>query len=200
MTVQDVLDAALSKLSGPALCSIFDALNDVQTIVANRLFARQSGLLKAYEPYEAEFDAGEAMCVLSTNFKALDGRPYIQGVGHLEPLGQTNKATLPTDGRARYYDTAGRALRLYPTPGEAVVVMVPYFFRHAAFSKLEDELPFYGEFDMVLVDGAVAVMQKGRGVLTDRAFLSEIQSQVDQVLHAKDLLDEQQLADTINRI
>lgn len=198
MTVYEVFQRTLLRLQTPATCSIFEALREVQAIITQRLLQRQSALLKKAEAAELEFAAGEGSAPLHRDFLALDGRPFVVGARELKPLAEVPEMRLQQPGTPRCYEVAGRSLRIYPVPDAPVVVQAPYFYRPPVPTALEDELPFYGEFDGVLVEGCVGVMAQGLSVVADRSFVAVIQSQVDAVLLSQDLLAEQLLADAIN--
>lgn len=193
MTVGDVLHQVLPRLPGPALCTVFEAIREVQSIIAARLVMKRAAQIKKPYPARMEFDAGQEAAALPRDFRALESRPRLEDGTFLSPL-----AGVVTPGPVRFYEVAGRFLRLHPVPQAPVTVLASYFFRPAAPESLEDELPFYGEFDDVFVNGAAGVLSKGLGVVGDRGFVAMIQSQVDAVLHAGEMLHEQQIADSIN--
>ena len=198
MTVEELFHRVMTRLTGPAQCSVFEALREVQAIVCNRLLLKQAAELKKSEPAEIELAAGEALAYLPSDFYALDGRPYLLGQRQLAPLAGADTAGLQTAGTPRFYEQAGRALRLWPVPAEAAVLQVPYFFRPPILTELTDELPFHGAFDGALVEGCVAVSAAGLAAVADRSLVAVIQSQVDGVLLAQELLSEQLLADALN--
>lgn len=200
MIIQDLFDQLLGRLTGPALCSIFEAVREVQGIVANRLLLRRSDLLRKEADAVLVYSIGEQIKALPADFGALVGRPFVVGSAPLSPLSGRNTSDMQTPGPPKFYEMPGRSLRIHPVTDAAVSVQVPYFFKPPILADLADELPFSGEFDSVFVEGCAAVLTKGLSAVADRVFVSVVQSQVDGVLDARALIDEQLEADAINGI
>lgn len=198
MTVQDLFNQMLPRLAGPAVCSIFDAVRSVQEIVANRLLLRRSELLASDYDAKVTFPQGAGKRPLPEDFREFSGRPYLAGGKPLEPLAGRSTETLQGQGTPKYYAVAGQTLSIWPKPEAATVVWVPYFVRPEAPTALSDEIPFAGAFDGVFAEGCAAVLTQGLSAVANPAFVAVIQSQVDAVLDAKDLVSEQLLADSIN--
>jgi hypothetical protein len=198
VTVQELFDIMLPRLSGPAKCTIFEAVREVQGIIVNRLLLRRPQMLKKTYDFEVSFEPGESETPLPSDFRTMDGRPYVAGDGALEPLGRISPARLSTAGKIQYFEQPGRLLRVYPPPQEATTVRVPYIAAPPVLTKLEDALPFRGEFDSVFVEGAAAMASAGLSAVADRGFVATIQSHVDMAIEARNLHDEQQMADDIN--
>jgi hypothetical protein len=199
MTVQEVFNQVLPRLQGPALCTIFEALREVQGIIAGRLLLKRSELLVQDPEAELYFAAGEQRAELPEDFRALFERPYVSAGAALKPLpGPASAQASLAAGPPKYYQVIGRVLRIFPVTDAAYTVLVPYYGTPPIPESLADELPYYGEFDDVLVEGCVAVLTGGLTVVADRAFVGLIQSQVDALLAAKDMVAEQLMADTIN--
>lgn len=200
MTVQDLLERTLTRLPGPALCSIFDAVGGVQDIIVNRMLLRRSDMLSKDPPAEITYAVGDDKSVLPADYVLLSGRPYLPGQTPLSPLAGRDTAGLQIAGDPRFFSVTGHNLCIYPPTDKAIVLMVPYFFKPPAPSSLADALPFNGEFDSVIIDGCVAVMSHGMAALSERGFVSIIQAQVDGRLDAREMLAEQLIADSINGI
>jgi hypothetical protein len=200
MTVQELFESLLTRLPGPALCSIFEAVREVQGIIVNRLLLRRSEMLQADPDAALDYAIGISSAPLPADYYALTGRPFVVGQTPLTPLDRGNTANLQVPGTPRFYEVVGRSLKIYPAPDAPLAVQVPYFYRPAILADIAAELPFYGEFDSVFVEGCAGVLSRGLTVVAERGFVGVIQSQVDAVLEAKDLLAEQQMADAINGI
>ena len=201
MTTQELFDQALSRLSGKQVrCTIFDALREVQGIIASQLLMRRSDLLKAPVPAEIMYVKGEQSSRLPSNFKALDGRPYLSDGSILAPLGQISPTALIAPGKPSHYDLANFHLRIYPPPLTTATVRVPYYFKLTTPTSMTDELPFNGEFDGVILEGCVGMMIAGLTIVADRGFVTVVASQVDAVLAARERIAEQALADAINGV
>ena len=198
MKISELFPIVMTRLSGPALCSLFEAVREVQGIIVNRRLAKQSPLLVKGIDAELEYLAGDTGMALPRDFLAFAGRPYVEGETPLAPLGSASASRMTAVGKPTCYDLAGRTLRIHPPPAETTTVLVPYFYRPAILSTMEDELPFWGEFDAVFIEGCAGVLSSGLAVVADRAFVSLIQSQVDTVLADKELTAEQNLADALN--
>jgi hypothetical protein len=198
MTVQEVFDIVILRLPGPALCSIMEAIREVQGIITGRLLLQRSDLLQ--EDQERDFAAGEKFTYLDDEFISFYSRPFVTGSRPLTPLGNIDTAGLQTPGVPRYYNLIGKRLSVLPVPDTAVVIQLPTFMRPAVLTRMTEELPFYGEFDAVFIDGAIGVLSRGLSVVSDRNFVTLIQGQVDQQLSAKGLTAEQLEADAINRL
>lgn len=198
MTIQQLFESLLPRLPGPALCSIFEAVREVQGIIVNRLLLRRSEMLQKDPDAALDYAIDAKSASLPADFYSLMHRPFILGETPLSPLGGGNTASLQTAGTPRFFAVIGRTLKIYPPTAEAVTVQVPYFYKPPILTLLSDELPFWGEFDSVFVEGCAGVLVRGMTVVADRGFVGVIQSQVDAVLEAKDLLAEQQMADAIN--
>jgi hypothetical protein len=198
MLISEIFPIVVARLSGPSLCSLFEAVREVQGIIVNRLLAQQSPLLVKGVDYELEFLAGDTGLGLPSDFLAFAGRPYVAGETPLAPLGSASASKMNVPGKPTCYDLAGRTLRIYPPPNATTTVLVPYFYRPPILSTMEGELPFWGEFDAVFIEGCAGVMVAGLAAVADRAFVAMIQSQVDAVLANKELTAEQNLADALN--
>lgn len=200
MTVQDLMDQVLPRLSGstPAM-GLFDAVRAVQQIIVGRLLMRQSDLVK--ETLLLDFIGGGSTITLPAEYFAADGLPSVTGKGPVFPLERgmdTTRAVLTLPGDPRYYEVKGRTLTFYPPAAADGEMKFPAFVRPAVPTEMEDDLPFWGAFDHVFAEGVYAVLTAGAAALADAGVAAVIQSQVDQVLAAKDVADEQSLADAIN--
>jgi hypothetical protein len=199
MTVGELFKQVMTRLGpGPALCSIFEAVTVVQGVIANRLLLKRSELLVKEPPETLDFLAGDQRKNLPSDYRELSGRPYVAGSTPLGPLGARDTSMLQEAGVPKFFQVRGRTLVVYPPADGAYTVQIPYFFHPPAVTAMTDELPFYGEFDAVLVEGCAAMLKHGLVVVADPAFAALIQSQVDAVLAAKDWAAEQLLADDIN--
>ena len=198
MKISELFPIVMTRLSGPALCSLFEAVREVQGIIVNRLLAKQSPLLVKGVDYELEFLAGDTGQALPRDFLAFSGRPYVAGETPLAPLGSASSSRMNVAGTPTAYDLAGRTLRVYPPPAATTTVLVPYFYRPPILALMSDELPFWGEFDAVFIEGCAGVLSRGLAVVADRSFVALIQSQIDTVLQDKELTAEQNLADALN--
>jgi hypothetical protein len=198
MTVQQILDLALGRLKGPATCGIFDAVREVQGIIVNRLFLRRSDWLRAEEDVVLTFAAGDNVQRLAFDFIALAGRPYVAGVRALLPLGGMDPSRFTAPGAPLFFEQWGKTLKVYPTPDVTTAVAVPCYYRPPILTDLSDVLPFGGVFDGVFIEGVMGLLAQGLSVVADAAFVAMIQSQVDAVLDAKAISDEQLMADGIN--
>lgn len=199
MTVFEVFSRAVPKVSGPALCTIFEAIGAVQDVIVSRLLSQRSDLLVSDFVDSLTFAAGKKNKQLADDFLGLTDRPYLESGLRLNPLkGQGDAGT--ATGPPRYYKVKGQMLSVYPVPTETTVVYVPFFARPEKPTEMDDELPFWGMFDSAFVDAVVPVLSLGVSAAGEAGFRAAIESQVDLVLQAKAAADEQLLADSINNI
>lgn len=198
MTVQEMFDQMLTRLPGPALCSIFEAVREVQGIIVNRLLLKRSELLRKDPDAQLAYAIDAQSAALPADYYALEGRPFIAGTAAMTPLAGRDTVNMQSSGSPKYYEVVGRNLKIHPPTDTAVTVQVPYFYKPATLTSLAEDLPFYGEFDSVFVEGCADVLSRGLSVVADRGFVGVIQSQVDAVLDAKNILTEQHMADAIN--
>lgn len=197
MTVDDILQSVLPRLAGTKpTCSIFDAIRGVQSIIVNLLLRRRSDLM--VQPVDVDYASTDSSATLPDGFSSMAERPAVVGGNLLSPLQGPAYGDLLTAGDPLYYDVIGTAFTLYPPPAADVSVKIKAFVRPVAPAQLDAVIPFQGVFDEVYAYGAHAVMVNGPAVIGDRAFAVLIESQVNEVLTARDLADEQMLADSIN--
>ena len=196
MTVIDLMDIVTPRLTGPTACTLFEALREVQAIIANRLLMQRSDMLR--EELSCSYLAGVSSAALDSDFLATSERPYVVGKTPLNPLNRLDKSGLQTAGEPKYYDIVGKTLWIYPPPDANTTVKVPAFVRPNQLTALTDTLPFFGDLDSVFVEGCVAVLTHGLKVVGDSGFVATIQNLVDQMLLAKNTADEQVMADAIN--
>lgn len=197
MTVEDLFDMLVPRLAGPPQCTILQAVTAVHQIIVNRLLLKRSDLTKD----TVQLPVATATVTLPDDYFAPDGLPQISGEGNLFPLpagADTSLAVFSTPGVPRWQEVKGRTMTVWPPPDVEYTVNVPAFVRPAVPATLDAALPFWGTFDNVYLEGTLAVLQEGISAVADQAFSLLISSQVDQVLVAKDMADEQAEADAIN--
>ena len=199
MTVDDVLQSVLQRMAGTKAapgCTIIDAIRGVQAIIVNLLLLKRSDLIE--QPLEIPFEATDSAVTLPGGYASMSQRPAVVGGNLLSPLNGPAYGDLLIAGEPRFYDVIGSSLSLFPPPAAELVVSMRAFVRPAVPALMGDDLPFQGAFDEVYAYGAHAVLLEGPAVLSDRAFAMLIESQVNGVLQAKSLSDEQMMADAIN--
>ncbi len=200
MIVEDVLDNVIPRLGeGRPQCSILEAVASVHGIIVNRLLLKRSDLVKETIPVDVAKDATSIS--VPDNYFAPDGLPTVTGQGKVFPLPADADLTLSvfsTPGVPRWQRVKGRSMAIYPPADQDYTMLLPAFVRPAAPALMDDELPFWGTFDGVYAEGAFAVLKEGLAVVADQAFVAIVTSQVDQVLTAKAMADEQAVADAIN--
>lgn len=199
MTVFEVLSRVMPKGSGPASCTIFEAVATVQDIIVTHLFLRRSDLLLSERDAMLTFKPGAGRKPLPEEFLGLADRPYLASGKKLAPLDGTGLPGVDT-GPPRRYRLMGTVLLVYPAPVDETVVGVPYYARPESPESLDDELPFWGMFDSVFVDSCVSVLKSGVMAAGERSFVAAIQSQVDMLISAQELNNEQLMANSINGI
>lgn len=195
LTLQELVHQVLPRLSGPAVCSIFEAVREVHAVICARMLSRRADLLKSPDPAVLLLPANLGWADLPEDCLALDGRPYFAGKA-LEPIIQ--KRAIQASGAPRFYSARGKRLFVEPVPSEDVEVVAPYFSRPMVPEQMSDELPFFGDFDEVYVNGCIGILSRGLSAVADRDFVAMIHAQVDVVLDAQDSLAEQAWADSIN--
>ncbi len=198
MTVGELLTIVLSRLPGPATCSIFEAVREIQGIVFNRLMMRQS--LIAHTRTVLTYRVGlPPVVTVPSDFLGLVDLPYVEKGRSLMPApaagGGSPAVTLSTP---QHFSLVGRELWISPPPAEEVQLWITYYAKPATPTAVTDTLPWSGVFDSVLIDGSVKILGAGLPVVADRSFAAMIQSQVDAVLEAQDAINEQMVADAIN--
>lgn len=199
MTVFEVFSRAVPKVSGPALCTIFEAIGAVQDVIVSRLLVKRSELLVSDYDATLTYAAGKKEKMLPEEFLGFVDRPYLADATRLNPLRGQGLAGTET-GEPQFYKTKGHLLTIYPTPTEETVVYAPFYARPETPTEMDDELPFWGMFDSAFVDAVVPVLSLGVTAAGEAGFRATIESQVDLVLQAKDMSDEQLLADSINDV
>lgn len=199
MTVEDIFQSVLVRMAGKTAapgCTIFDAVRGVQSIIVNLLLLKRSDLM--VQMLEVTFMSGETYVSLPAGYASMAQRPYLVGKGVLSPLNGPATSELTVPGDPRYYDVIGRNLALFPPPADEAVVNLQAFVRPLAPEAMDDDIPFQGAFDEAYAYGALQIMLEGPGVLSDRGFVAMIETQVNGVLQAKAMADEQLMADAIN--
>lgn len=197
MTIEELMDSTISRVPAPT-CTIFEAVAGVLNIVVNRLLLKRSDLVQ--DDLLLYFSTGDSSVPLPREFFSVSDLPRLSGGGSLLPVDPASKTltSLQTPGTPKYYEQKNKTLYLYPPTNSDGSVIVPAYARPHAPDDLADDLPFYGAFDNVFTEGVVAVLSGGIGTIGDRSFAVVIESQVDLVLAAKSMSDEQALADSIN--
>lgn len=198
MTIQELLDVILTRIDGPTSCSIFEAVREVQGIIARRLLDQQSELIKSERPATLIFKTGDGKKPLPGDFWQLEGRPFVDGQKPLAPVNRRDLAAYTQPGEPQIYEVIGKSLFIYPSPTSDTRVTVPYFYKPDLLTQLTDELYWYGEFDSVFIDGCVYVLRMGLSAVSNQSFIAMVQSQVDAQLRSATLLVEQQTADALN--
>jgi hypothetical protein len=196
MTVLELMEKVVPRLTGPPACDLFEAVREVQAIISGRLLMARSDMLR--EMLTVTFQAGTSSKRLDDDFQAVSERPYPVGLKPLNPLGSMEKSSLQTLGDPRYYEVIGKTFWIYPPSASEITIKIPSFMRPATLTTMTDELPFYGDFDSVFIEGCVAVLSAGLKVVGDAGFAAVIGSQVDQQLAARIRINEQAEADAIN--
>ena len=199
MTVFEVMTRVMPKLSGQAVCTIFEAIGAVQDVIVNHLLMRRSELLLSEVDATVTFKAGVKRKYLPDEFLGLAGRPTLPDGTKLTPLDGVGVPGTET-GQPLKYRVLGKILMVYPVPEEEVVISLPFYARPEAPTETDDELPFWGLFDSAFVDACVPVMSLGMAAVAEPGFAVTIQAQVDTLLKAQAMQDEQLLADSINGI
>lgn len=196
MTVEDILQTVLPRLAGSTpTCSIFDAVRGVQNIIVNLLLRKRSDLLE--QALELNYTSADTSVTLPDGYHSMSQRP-VAGDQFLAPLHFPATGELLVPAVPRYYHVIGRALSIFPPPLADTALSIRAFVKPTIPTALDDVLPFQGAFDEAFVFGTQALMQQGSAVFTDRSFVITLESQVNEVLLAKNLSDEQMLADSIN--
>lgn len=197
LTVADVFHRTVSRLQGPALCTIIEAVQAVQEMIVGRLLLRRSEILIAERDVKISMEAGLPRRVLPAGFLALSARPYLADGYRLAPLAGREQVR-QAEGHPRCYRVVGRQLEVWPIPVEAIDIYVPHYARPQTIESMDDELPFHGLFDSVFIDGCVAVMSMGLVPQGNNQVAAMVQQGVDALLVSKELSAEQLLADSIN--
>lgn len=203
MTVQDLFNIVIGRLSGQPTCAIYEAVREVTGIITSRILLKKPQMLQTDVTVPLLENASSV--TMDDEFITLAARPYIVGSAPLSVLYTSDISGLTTPATPRYYQLIHKTLHVYPPAQSTVTIVAPSYMRPAILAYLypglpwqDEELPWQGEFDSVFIDGCVAIMTSGLSVVGNAAFAAMIQSQVDAVLATKDMLDEQLMADSIN--
>lgn len=201
MTVFEVFNQVVPKVKGAPLCTIFEAIHAVQNVIVSHLHIKRSTLLASDYDDKRVFSTGKKLSYLPDEFLGLSDRPYLDDDNktRLIPLkGTANPGT--ETGAPRNFRIRGKLLEIYPVPTETTAVFVPFYARPPVPEEMDDVLPFWSMFDAVFVDSVVPVLSLGIAASGEMTFRTAIETQVDALLLAQELSDEQQLADSINGI
>lgn len=197
MTVADLFDIVMGRISGEPQCSLLEAVGGVQSAIFRQLMLVRSDLIQ--DEVEMDFSAGEYQAALPNDFHAVASRPNISGEQkYLNLLDRAAGSVVLPDGEPRQYATKGRTFMVYPTPVVDVTIRVPVFVKPAVPVSLDDDLPYYGALDDVFAELCAAFMLAGPAVSADPAFVAQLNQSVGMALSGRMLADEQVMADSIN--
>lgn len=178
MTVIDMILKLTVKVSAMAVTpaeSALDAINEAVRHLALKLADRNSDLARWNYSQITSLQTAS----LPNDFNGFCGKPHVDSV-HLEPLPAAYDTTTPA-GDPKYYDVVADILYLYPTPLAAVMVTAQYWRLPAALVNT-DEVPYSGRFDSLLLSMATKIAVSGFSVLSQQAFLFEVEQGLDSVL------------------
>lgn len=184
MTVQTLLNNILPRLKGGAApTDIFQSVNLVTRVLFNRLWQRDSDLIK--EPLE--LDISSECAYLPERFRGFRGDPYyLDGAEPviLAPLvSAQDRAGNNEAGDPEFYEILGPRIYLFPYPEEESVTLYGRYYREPAeVEELIDDLPFRGMFDHIYAEGVFKVQQFGLACSVEPAFSAIIHAQVDAIL------------------
>lgn len=182
MTVKQLLDAVLPRLSAPAL-SFMEAVNAATAVLFQRLVALEADLVKA--PLSLAFTAQAPVAVLPADFRGLAELPYLVGQdAPLTPYARNARAA--DDGQTaatpQHYEVLGDSLYLRRPPATDQALKGLYFRWPGEVAALSDTLPYAGVFDPLYREAVPRICQEGYGIVADPAFDLFIAQQVDHLL------------------
>lgn len=178
MTVLDMILKVTVKVAALAVTpteSSLDAINEAVRHLALKLADRNSDLARGnYSKITSRQTAS-----LPDDFNGFYGKPHADGV-HLEQVPAEYDTSTPA-GAPKYYDVVDDTLYLYPTPLAAITITAQYWSLPDALTN-KDAVPYSGRFDSLLLNMATKIAVSGFSVLSQQAFLLEVEQGLDSVL------------------
>lgn len=202
MTVDELFGQVLPRLNDKPQCSIIDAVRRANTIICNRLAVKRSTLLR--ENATATIAAGDESFPIRAAggrvFLSVAGEPYYTDAGKRKYIKPFDAALAIPDTAAapRYYERVGRRINVYPTADAEYTITIPVNAVPVAPAEMTEDIPFDGLFDDAYLEAVYGVMLNGTSAVADRAFVAGIETQVDMVMAAQEMADEQALVDSLN--
>jgi hypothetical protein len=177
MTVLDfMVDRLLPRLTGQqTIMTGLEAVNEAVRVVGLELVRRQSDL--AVADLELEFQAGDNSARLPDGFQGFVNHPAIDG----RELTRASGTPQAGDGVPDSYQQVADTLFVFPAPGSAVTVTGKYKAMPTIL-EADDDMPWMGQFDGLLLDAAARLSVAGLSLLSDASFLAMVDRGVTAVL------------------
>lgn len=156
--------------------SAIDAINEAVRFLSSKLADRNSDLVRGI--FSDNTSTGSV--TLPADFNGFFNKPVINKT-ELEPLPVDYDFTDTTTGTPAYYEVIGGTLNIYPLPSSTVTVYTRYWVMPDTLIE-SDDIPFNGRFDSLLQTMAIKLSVDGFGVLSEDAFLAEVERGMDIVL------------------
>jgi hypothetical protein len=186
-TVKTIFDAILPRIQqiNTPLPTIIEAVNESTEIIFDRLFKRESDLVR--RTLELSIPAGENTAELPAGFRGLAGRPFVKGE-KLAMMPATESVIIEKYGETGtpgHYELMDENLAVYPSPEVDTDVIGRFYEFPTLATSLSSVVPFRGVFDRVYREAAIKVCLGGPGVVVDPAFASFLYDAVDDVLSVR---------------
>jgi hypothetical protein len=182
-TVQELFDRVLVRIDqSPPVVDFYEAINLTVETVVHRLAFHRSDIVRSTA--RITFPANGATKPLPAGYIGMDGNPGIVGSGsYFQPAGPDTYRSYTVSGTPVFYEVdSADNLTLYPTPAVEIIVGVACFTAPPKVVSMDDDVPFGGRFDSIMVEVALRMARLGLTSLTDQAVQAMIYSFVDSIV------------------